>query len=229
MRVNFVTIRPALSLPLLALGALVLAGCAARGPAPAYTTNGGTQAGQARIKTKMTSTIFLNPVAPDKRVIYVEGHNTSSAQNVNFMPILQQALFAQGYRLTRDPSQAEFTLQYNLRYVGKETKSHTATGALAGGFGGAILEGAAGGSGIQAARAGIIGVGIGALVGYMMSENNYMMVVDIQVRQRQGPGSDNWQTWKDRVATEAAGHHLSFDYAKPAMVQNTAHSIAGIF
>ncbi|MGH8161233.1 MAG: complement resistance protein TraT [Gammaproteobacteria bacterium] len=229
MRLKLASIGSAFPLALLGLGALAVAGCAAQGPAPAYTTNGGTQAGQARIKTKMTSTIFLNPVAPDKRVIYVEGHNTSSAQNVDFMPILQQALFAQGYQLTRDPSQAEFTLQYNLRYLGKETKSHTAEGALAGGFGGAILEGAAGGSGIQAVRGGIIGAGIGALVGYMMSENQYMMVVDIQVRQRGNGSSDTWTTYRDRVATEAAGRHLDFDYAKPAMVQNTAHSIAGIF
>jgi outer membrane lipoprotein SlyB len=219
---------PFFALAIAAVGALALAGCAASGPAPAYTTNGGTQVGNARVKTKMTSTIFLNPVAPAKRVIYVEGHNTSSAQGVNFLPTLQQALFAQGYRLTRDPSQAEFTLQYNLRYLGKETHGHTAEGALAGGFGGAILEGAAGGSGIQSVRGGIIGAGIGALVGYMMSENQYLMVVDIKVRQRKA-SDEGWQTWPDRVAAEAAGRHLDFDYAKPALQQNIAHAIAGIF
>lgn len=209
-----------------ALATLALAGCASSGPPPAQATNAGTQIGNARMKTKMSSTIFLRPVAQDKRVIYVEGHNTSSAQDVNFKPIIQQALFSKGYTLTNDPGKAEFILQYNLRYLGKETKSHTATGALAGGFGGAILEGAAGGSGIQSARAGIIGAGIGALVGYMMSENQYMMVVDLQIRQRNGSG---WDTHRDRVASEAAGQHLQFDYAKPALQKVIAQSIAGIF
>jgi len=208
------------------LAALALAGCASSGPPPAQATNAGTQIGNARLKTKMSSTIFLRPVAQDKRVIYVEGHNTSSAQGINFKPIIQQALFAKGYTLTNDPDKAEFILQYNLRYLGKETKSHTATGALAGGFGGAILEGAAGGSGIQSARAGIIGAGIGALVGYMMSENQYMMVVDLQIQQRDGSG---WDTHRNRVASEAAGQHLQFDYAKPALQKVVAQSIAGIF
>jgi outer membrane lipoprotein SlyB len=209
-----------------ALATLTLAGCASSGPPPAQANNAGTQIGNARVKTKMSSTIFLRPVAQDKRVIYVEGHNTSSAQSVNFMPIIQQALFSKGYTLTNDPDKAQFILQYNLRYLGKETKSHTATGALAGGFGGAILEGAGGGSGSQSLRAGIIGAGIGALVGYMMSENQYMMVVDLQIRQRNG---SSWDTHRNRVAGEASGQHLQFNYAKPALQKEIAQSIAGIF
>lgn len=209
-----------------ALAMLALAGCASSGPPPSQASNAGTQIGNARLKTKMSSTIFLQPVAQGKRVIYVEGHNTSSAQGVDFTPTLQQALFAKGYQITHDPDKAEFILQYNLRYLGKETKSHTATGALAGGFGGAILEGAAGGSGMQSVRAGVIGAGIGALVGYMMSDNQYMMVVDLQIKQRTG---SNWDTHRNRVAAEAAGQHLQFDYAKPAMQKVIAESIAGIF
>lgn len=243
-------LRPALA-PAAALLAVALAGCASSGPAPAQASNGGTQAGNARIATKMSSSIFLQPVAPDKRVVYVEGHNTSSAQNVDFTPQIVAALYKQGYQVTNDPDKAQFILQYNLRYLGKETKDHTATGAIAGGFGGAILEGAAGGSGIQSVRGGIVGAGIGALVGYLMSENQYMMVVDIQIQQRNASATTNtttntsqglgntttssstgqpgWQTFTDRVVGEAAGRHLDFDYAKPALESNIAQSIAGIF
>lgn len=240
-----------LTLASLALVSMALAGCAATGPAPAAASNGGTQAGNARIATKMSSSVFLQPVAPDQRIVYVEGHNTSSAQDVNFTPQVVAALTQRGYQVTNNPDHAQFILQYNLRYLGKETQDHTATGALAGGFGGAILEGAAGGSGIQSVRGGIVGAGIGALVGYLMSENQYMMVVDIQIRQRNASartttttttgeglgntttssstGASGWQTYSDRVVGEAAGRHLSFDYAKPALEQNIANSIAGIF
>jgi len=234
------------------LGALVtIAGCAARGPAPQQTTAGGTRAGKARVATKMSSTIFLQPVAPDRRVVYVEGHNTSSAKNVRFEPQIDAALRSQGYKVTGDPSKAEFILQYNLRYLGKESKSHTAAGAVAGGFGGAVLESAAGGSGNQNLRGGIVGAGLGALVGYLMSENQYMMVVDVRVEQRSssahthittraGSGTGNtttsssqgaagWQIYQTRVVGEAAGRHLAFDYAKPALEQNIAGSLAGIF
>ncbi|MDN5864057.1 MAG: complement resistance protein TraT [Gammaproteobacteria bacterium] len=223
---TFANFRLSLGFAAMALGLAMFAGCAASGPPPAQATNAGTQIGDARLQTKMSSTIFLQPVVAEKRVIYVDGHNTSGAQGVDFTPTLQQALFAKGYTLTHDPGKAEFILQYNLRYLGKETESHTAAGALAGGVGGAILEGAAGGSGIQSARAGIIGAGIGALVGYMMSENHYMMVVDLQIKQRMG---SSWDTHRTRVAAEAAGRHLQFNYAKPALQKVVAKSIAGIF
>lgn len=230
----------------------LLAGCAATGPAPQQATQGGTRAGNARVATKMSSTIFLQPVASAQRVVYVEGHNTSSAKEVNLEPQILSALRAQGYTVTGDPAKAEFILQYNLRYLGEEQQNRTATGALAGGFGGAVLENAfANASGQQTLRAGVIGAGIGALVGYMLSENHYMMVVDVRVQQRNpsartqistnadsgsgnitrssSAGESGWQIYQTRVVGEAAGQHLTFDYAKPALEQNIAGSIAGIF
>ncbi len=237
------------------LALATLGGCAATGPAPAQATNGGTQVGNARIATRMSSTIFLQPVAPRKRVIFVAGHNTSSVRNLQLPAYLREALRQKGYHLTTNPDQAEYILQYNLRYLGRENKNHTIQGAIAGGFGGAILENAVAGggyaSGGQTLRAGIIGAGIGALVGYLANETRYMMVVDIQVEQRNpgartrthttareglgnfttssSAGAKGWQIYRTRLVGEAAGHRLNFSYVQPALTRTIANSIAGIF
>ena len=237
------------------LGLATLGGCAATGPAPAQATNGGTRVGNARIAARMSSTIFLQPIATQKRVVLVVGHNTSSARNLQLSSYLREALRQKGYHLTDNPDRAEYILQYNLRYLGRENKNHTIQGAIAGGFGGAILENAVAGggyaSGGQTLRAGIIGAGIGALVGYLASENRYIMVVDIQVEQRspdaqtrtrteareglgnvttsRSAGPKGWQIYRTRLVGEAAGRRLNFSYVKPALTKTIARSIAGIF
>lgn len=241
---------------------LALGGCAtATGPAPSQASNGGTQIGNASFKSKMASSIFLQPVAPSKRVIFLEGHNTSSAQGLNFNQYLTGKLLGAGYRLTNKPSKATYMLMYNIRYLGKETKDETAAGALAGGFAGALVESSlqsgdnywwwGGGEGVQqTARAGIIGAVIGGVAGHFLSKNFFMMVVDIQVEQRNAnartatqtnaseglgnttrstSGFSGWQIYRDRLVSQAGGRQLTFGYIKPALQKVMSGEIAGIF
>ena len=247
---------------IMALGAaLALGGCAmmgGNGQAPGKASNGGTSIGNASYKSKMAKSIFLQPVAPAKRVVYVEGHNTSSAQNLKLAAYVEQKLTKHGYMVTNDPSKAEYMLMYNVRYFGKETKSKTAAGALAGGFGAAAIEAASQGQNTwwwgegaqQTARAGIIGAVAGGIIGHFLKKNYYMMVVDIQVEQRnknarstsysssnQGmssttystSNSSGWQTYKDRIVSQADGRRLKFSYAEPALEKVMAGEISGIF
>ncbi len=86
-----------------------------------------------QLSAQMSSSIFLQPVAPNQRVVFVEGHNTSSAQNLGFQSLVSQDLLRRGYRLTNNPSHAEYMLMYNVLYVGKQQANYTADGALAGG------------------------------------------------------------------------------------------------
>lgn len=240
---------------------LAVAGCAAlggNGPAPSQASNGGTSIGNANYKSKMASSIFLQPVAPAKRLVYVEGHNTSSAQNLKLSAYVEQKLTNSGYMVTNDPTKAEYMLMYNVRYFGKETKSKTAAGALAGGFGASLVEAASQGQNTwwwsegaqQTARAGILGAVAGGIIGHFLSKNYYMMVVDIQVEQRdkearsssfsssnQGlssttyssSNSSGWKIYRDRVVSQAGGRRLKFSYAEPALEKVMAGEIAGIF
>ena len=236
--------------PVLTLGAL-LAGCAtANGPAPQSTSSSGLSAGNMRLSARMSSSIFLQPVGPAKKVVYVEGHNTSSAQGIHFGQLIVQELTAKGYRITNNPHYAHYMLLYNIRYVGKEQSSHAAAGALAGGFGGAIIGGVAGND-----NGALIGGGVGALaggiIGAIFPTNRYMMVVDIQLEQRQkgaytstntlasqgidssvsssAGGINGWMIYRDRIVAQAAGTRLRFSYATPAMSHEVAGELAGLF
>lgn len=198
----------------------------------------------------MSSSIFLQPVGPRRKVVFVEGHNTSSAQGLHFGQFIDKQLIAKGYRITNNPRFAHYMLMYNIRYVGKEADSHAAAGALAGGFGGAVLGGAAGNGNGMVAGAGI-GAAVGGLLGAIFPTNRYMMVVDIQLEQRQagaytstatlanqgtastvsssGGGINGWLVYRDRIVANARGVRLRFSYATPAMSHEVAGELAGLF
>lgn len=133
-----------------------------------------------------------------------------------------------------------------------EQQDRAAVGALAGGFGGAVPEIAlTGASRRQGLRAGAAGAGIGALIGYMLSDDHYMTVVDVRAGERgsaaciqistdasSGSGSitgsssigqNGWRDRQTRVVGEVAGHHLVVDHPTLAVEQNIAGSIAGNF
>ncbi len=97
------------------IGALALAGCAT-GPAPQGTSASGLSAGNMHLSAQMSRSIFLQPVAPSEQVVFVEGHNTSSAQNLGFQSLVSQDLMRRGYQVTSDPSRAEYMVMYNVRY-----------------------------------------------------------------------------------------------------------------
>lgn len=234
---------------------LFLAGCAT-GVAP-RATNGGTTAGNADLSVKMSSSIFLQPVTAAKRTIFLEGHNTSSAQGLGFEPRIAADLAYRGYRIVHDPSKATYMLMYNIRYVGRETKRNTALGALSGGFGGSLIGSMigrnyyGGSSFTNTIAGGLAGAAVGAIAGHFFSTHRYMMVVDIQVEQRQagavassttvaseglgnrtvqsGGRVEGWAIFRDRVVAQAKGMRLTFDYAKPALVKEVTGAIAGIF
>ena len=230
----------------------IVFGCAtANGPAPQSASSSGLTAGQMKLSARMSESIFLQPVSPSKRVVYVYGHNTSSAQGLRFTRLIKNVLIEKGYRLTDDPAKAEYMLMYNILYVGKQDKSYTATGALAGGFGGALVAAAISNNSTDTAIGGLAGAALGALVGAVYHHDQYMMVVDIQLEQRQAgtytevntntgqgtastlsthnAGVKNWMIYRDRIVAQADGYNLAFDYATPAMSKEVSGEISGLF
>ncbi len=232
------------------IGALALTGCAT-GPAPQGTSASGLSAGNMHLSAQMSSSIFLQPVAPSERSVFVEGHNTSSAQNLGFQSLVSQDLMRRGYQVTSDPSRAEYMVMYNVRYIGKQTSSNAAAGAVTGGFGAALTSAAFGGNGGTTAAYGLAGALVGGVVGHFLSQRAYMMVVDIQLEQRQAgvytssqtnaqqgiggsmttstSGVKNWMIYRDRIVAQAHGLDLKFSYATPALTHEVAGEISGLF
>jgi hypothetical protein len=169
----------------LAVPVLAFSGCASMSGTTSSTTSAsGMSAGNMNLQTKMSSSIFLQPVPPSEKVVYVRATNTSSASGLNFKAALEQALIARGYRITNNPQDAYFMLMSNVLYLGKETHAYTAAGALAGGFGGALVGSRYGSAG-STIGGGLVGGLIGAAIGAAFQHKKYMMVVDIQLEQRQ--------------------------------------------
>jgi hypothetical protein len=173
---------------LLALG-LALSGCAAATTSVAKRN--------LDVQTRMSETIFLDPVTSDRRTVYVDVRNTSDRPGLDIGPQVRQAVEARGYRVVEDPALAQFVLQANVLQAGRS--SLTAAEAASGsGFGGTLIGGAAGGAagyGLGAAGIGVnntVGAIAGALAGAAIAgladayvqDTTYTIVTDVQVAER---------------------------------------------
>ncbi len=179
--------------------ALLLAGCAA--------TTTAISKRNLDVQTKMTETVFLDPVPPAERTVFVQVRNTSDKPDFDIEPAVKASIESRGYRVVDDPTQAHYLLQANVLQAGKNSDG-AAEKTFAGGFGGTILGGAAGagvGRVISDDPAVIIG---GALAGAAASavanafvqDVTYSIISDVQVSERAAKGV---------VVTENARQNLS--------------------
>ena len=104
-----------------ALG-LALSGCAAASTAVAKCN--------LDVQTKMSDTIFLDPVAPDERTVYVDLRNTSDKPGLDIGPQVRSAVEARGFRTIAVPfERSGMTIAFPL------THSEQATAFLQDGHG----------------------------------------------------------------------------------------------
>ena len=206
------------------------------------------------VQTKMSESIFLEPVAPEKRIIYVSIRNTTG-QSLNLKSRIIGTLVSAGYKVTQDPEQANYMLQANMLKL-EETDLRTADQNLDGGFGGAIIGSLAGGSSQSKSNTGLIlGSLLGTAIDALVEDVHFTMVTDIQVRERPLKGetvrqsqdaalsqgssttvlqsSDSfevqWKKYRTRVVSTANQVNLKFDEAIPMLENGLAGAIAGIF
>ena len=209
------------------------------------------------VQTKMSETIFLEPVAPEKKIVFVDIKNTSD-QEVNIASRVEAAFINRGYRVTKDPKEATYMLQGNILKVGKsdlrESQSYV-NSAFGGGVMGAAAGYAATGSGRTGAALGLAGAVVGIAADAMVKDNLYVMVTDLQIRERplegevvtqtqkayldQGSstttkqdiqgGKIEWKTYRTRIVSTANQVNLEFEEAKPALEGALVRSMSGIF
>lgn len=159
------------------------------------------------VQTKMSATIFLDPVKTTDRTVFVQIRNTSDKQEFDVATEITQAVMAKGYRIVDDPDQAQFFLQANVLYVGKSSSTSSQT-LLSGGYGaplagaitGMTAVGALGGSGHAFATGALAGGLIETVSGSMVKDVYYSMVTDVQIKQRLPKG---------KQATVTSAHKLT--------------------
>ena len=211
------------------------------------------------VNSKMSNSIFLDPVAPDQKTIYVAVKNTSSQANIGLKDALTQALAQNGWRVTNDFSKAHDRVQVNILQVGKAKDANAVYASLSNGFGGALAGGLLGSALAHGAASGAlagsaIGAGAGWLSGMLVKNVTYSMITDVQVSQRAeggalvttdtksnlSQGNSGTQTqslhtqgyfvkYRTRIASTANKVNLDFNDAKGVLAKQMAHEIAGIF
>lgn len=233
-------------LPILLAASLLLSGCMAS-QSLIYDHN-------LDVKTKMSSSIFLDPVPNSQKTIYLVTHNTSDQQNIDVRTPLVADLQSKGYRLVNDAGQAHYVLQVNILSAGEIKPaggSKMADGVITGGGVGlgtaALVHNDTGGL--------VTGAVAGALAGMIADSAfqtiSYHIVTDVQIATRSSTpvkatskqnvvGSStintstsqttsNWAKSQTQVASVATKTNLKFTDAAPQLAQAMAQSISGIF
>ncbi len=204
------------------------------------------------VQTKMSQSIFLDPVAPEKRVIYVRVRNTSDKPNLSVEYAIKQALANRGYRITDNPEKAHFWLQANVLKAGRANRSVDKSGV-----GGALTGGAIGstmGKGDGKVALAVAGALLGTMVDASVKDIYYTIITDIRLSERAKKGvtvteSDHssltqgtqgtetissvenvhWKRYQTRIVSVANKVNLTFPEAEPALVKGLVQSISNMF
>ena len=202
--------------------AVLLSGCAA--------THVAISKRDLDVQTKMSSTIFLDPVPKDKQTIYLQVRNTSDRPDFRIEDSIRSGIAGRGYKIVTDAGQAHYMLQINVLQAGKIDPA-AAQAAFAAGYGGAmagVLAGAAVGSGStrDAAAGGLLGGIIETVSGAFVKDVTYSIITDLQISERNGGG---WKRYQTRVLSTANKVNLEFPEAQPNLEKGLIASISGLF
>ena len=151
------------------------------------------------VETKMSETIFLEPVSPEKRVVFVDIKNTTDKDMAGIEYEIKGRVAAGGYTITDDPTEATYILQANVLQVGKsdldEVNAMLGTGfegVVEGAVLGGVIGGAIGGDVDEVNKGTVIGGIAGGVAGFLfdalVTDVLFTMVTDIQISKRVGEG-----------------------------------------
>ncbi len=97
---------------LLCSASLLLNGCTAL-----HTS---VKKGKLDVQTRMSQTIYLDPVDPELRTIYLDIRQTAAEYQLPLADDIQQFMLNRGYLLVDSPLAAQYWLQVNVRTILKE-------------------------------------------------------------------------------------------------------------
>lgn len=171
--------------------------------------------GKLDVQTRMSETVFLDPVADNKRTVVLQIRNTSDKKDLQIEEELKQELQAKGYRVVRNPDEANFMIQANILQVGKNSLEDPFS-TLNGGYGGALDGALLGGLAVGLATDNFAGAGVGALVGgiggtiadAMVEVVNYSMITDLQISEKTS-GHVAYESSNATLKQGTSGHKTS--------------------
>lgn len=171
-------------LVLAALASISLSGCAAVQTEISHK--------DLQVSSKMTDTVFLDPVGAEDRTVFVQTRNTSDKPDFTIEAQLKAILASKGYQISYNPNAAHYLLQVNILQVGLSNPS-AAEASFAGGFGSALGAGAAGAAvggliagpshntGTGMAVGGLAAAGVSLLADSLVHNTTYSVITDVQI------------------------------------------------
>ena len=211
-----------------------------------------------KVDSKMSDTIFLDPLPPAQRMVYVQYKNTTT-RNLDGLPVkLKNNLKANGWQVTESPDAATNMLQVAVKQAGEAKDKEAVWTNVDSGFGNAMTGGVAGvamGLATDSIATGTMaGMGVAAAdwVGTQIVKDKIDSVItDIQLSRKvdgnvkqvaasqlnQGSATQtqqvyenqsNWMRYRTRVGTLAEKVNLEFEQAAPEIEAQQAKEIAGI-
>ncbi|ALA26653.1 complement resistance protein TraT [Piscirickettsia salmonis] len=214
--------------------------------------------GSLKTQSKMSDTIFLDPIPDKEKTIYVQVHDTSS-EKIDLKAEIIKDLEDQGWKVTKDLGKAHNMVQVNVLQAGEAPNVQSVWQSMGNGYGNVLLggfTGVAAGLATGSTGAGLAVGGITAAAGWLsdslVKDVVYSMITDVQVSVKtdgkvtqtthsklsQGTESKtvqtynqktNWLRYKTRVASVADKVNLKFEEAKPVLVKQVSKEISGIF
>ena len=157
------------------------------------------------VETKMSETIFLEPVSPEQRVIYVDIKNTTDKELPGIEYGIKARIVSNGFKITEDPAEATFILQANILNVGKTDLEEANAmlgegyqGVVEGAVIGGVIGGAIGGDVDEINKGTVAGAIAGGVAGFifdaLVTDDLFTMVTDVQIRERAREGGLIYET-----------------------------------
>lgn len=214
------------------------------------------------VQTKTSTAIFIEPVAPAKRTIYVDVKSgVQEFDRAVFKKILKEnfAVNDNKYRIVDDPEQAQFILSAFVLNLEKASPNASAQALNRGYEGGGILAGAAIGGAARgdwqgAVAGGVVGAGVDMISGALVKDVTYMLVCDVQIKERTKDGTvvkrttdistkvsddgfasqqvdeaSNMKEYRTRIVTTANKANLKLEEAAAPIYSKTAAAMSGFF
>jgi uncharacterized membrane protein (Fun14 family) len=209
------------------------------------------------VQTKMSETIFLDPVSEDKKTVFLQMRNTSDKKDLDIFNEIKSSIECRGYKIVSDVSKAHFMIQANILQVGKSTDEDPFS-SLSSGFGGALVGSTAAsiasgnnGYGSGVAMGGLVGGMIGYAVDAAVQVVHYRIITDLQVSEKAcgvvvnestdaslSQGRNNlksswneksqWKRYQTRIISVAKKVNLKFEDALPELKRGLVQSISGL-
>ena len=216
------------------------------------------------VQTKTSMAVFVEPVSKSKRTVYLDVKSgVMEFDRRAFKQFVKEQFVINdtGYTLVDDPGKARFQMVAYVLNLEIATPTAAEAALHQGYMGGSVAAGAAAGAVLNsnnrwagAAAGGLAGGVFDTIAGALVKDVTYMLVCDVQIREKAGKGvyvrkdtaitnkvSDagtskqrvsevsKYKEYRTRIVTTANKANLKLPEAQDLMFKKTAYAISGFF